>query len=96
MEQPEGFEQEGAEDKVCQLAQALYGLKQAGRTWYKQLVGHLRSLGFAPNVADECIWAKETVDGPIIMIVYVDHMMIIGRTLAAVQVIVVRWRSSSN
>lgn len=36
-EQPLGYVQEGAEDKVLRLQKALYGLKQAPRAWYSKI-----------------------------------------------------------
>ena len=35
MKQPEGYIQEGKENKVCILNKYLYGLKQSPRLWYK-------------------------------------------------------------
>lgn len=40
MDQPQGFEIEGQEDKVLKLKKALYGLKQAPRTWYRRIDGY--------------------------------------------------------
>ena len=36
MKQPEGFIQEGRENKVCLLKKSLYELKQSLRQWYKR------------------------------------------------------------
>ena len=41
IEQPEGFEVSGCEDKVYKLKKALYGLKQAPRTWYSRIDAYL-------------------------------------------------------
>ena len=46
VEQPEGFMEQGEEEKVYLLKKALYGLKQAPRAWYSKIDEHLSSLGF--------------------------------------------------
>ena len=41
VEQPEGFQVPGCEDKVYKLHKALYGLKQASRDWYSRIDAYL-------------------------------------------------------
>ena len=41
VEQPEGFQVLGCEDKVNKLCKALYGLKQALRAWYSRIDAYL-------------------------------------------------------
>ena len=36
------------------LLKSLYGLKQAPRNWNKNIVNHIKSLGFKQCVADNC------------------------------------------
>lgn len=38
IEQPQGYEQKGKEEKVFKLKKALYGLKQAPRAWFSMKV----------------------------------------------------------
>lgn len=42
MEQPQGFLNEGHENKVLRLKKALYGLKQAPRAWDSRLDKYLK------------------------------------------------------
>ena len=42
LQQPEGIEAPGQEDKVI----AIYGLRQSGHEWYKDLMHTLTSVGF--------------------------------------------------
>ena len=46
MEQPEGFKIKGQEHKVLHLHHALYSLKQAALSWWKELAGSMKKLGF--------------------------------------------------
>jgi len=46
VEQPEGFMEQGEEEKVYLLKKALYDLKQAPRAWYSKIDEHLSILGF--------------------------------------------------
>jgi hypothetical protein len=75
MEQPEGFRSKERLNQVCKLKRALYGLKQAPRVWYNTLTKYLKTLGFAPLTADNCIFynGKETY-----VAVFVDDLLIIG------------------
>jgi len=43
MYQPEGFEVEGKEHKVCWLKRSLYALKHAPRQWYKKFDSFIRA-----------------------------------------------------
>ena len=87
MEQPQGFITTGAETKVCRLSKAIYGLKQASRQWNLQLHGSLTGLGFKRLCADAGIYVnhQQEGDGPLFVIVYVDDMTILGKSLQAVQ-----------
>ena len=50
MEIREGF--------CLKLLKSLYGLKQAPRNWNKNIVEHIKSLGFKQCVADNCLFVK--------------------------------------
>ena len=87
MEQPQGSITTGAEMKVCCLSKAIYGLKQASRQWNLQFHGSLTGLGFKWLHANASIYVnhQQEGDGPLFIIVYVDDMTILGRSLQAVQ-----------
>ena len=60
IEQLEGFEVQGHEDKVYRLRKALYGLKQAPRSWYNIIDTHLMNLGFIKIVSEFTQYVKKT------------------------------------
>ena len=46
IEQPQGFVENGEEEKVYKLKKALYGLKQAPRAWYSEIDAYFTKRGF--------------------------------------------------
>jgi hypothetical protein len=87
MEQPQGFIISGKETQVCHLKKAIYGLKQASHAWNLQLHGVLTGFGYKRTHADAGIYVchQQEGDGPLFVIVYVDDITILGKSLQAVQ-----------
>ncbi|GKC11271.1 retrovirus-related pol polyprotein from transposon TNT 1-94, partial [Tanacetum coccineum] len=79
MNQPEGFIAPGQEGKVCRLVKSLYGLKQAPKQWHQKFDHTMLESGFKINECDKCVYVKETSSGYVILCLYVDDMLIIGR-----------------
>jgi transposase InsO family protein len=80
MEQPEGFSAKGKEHLVCRLKKSLYGLKQAPRLWYKKFDSFMVDHGYDRTTSDHCVFVKKFSDGEfIILLLYVDDMLIVGR-----------------
>jgi hypothetical protein len=77
MKQPEGFE---IGDSVCLLRKAIYGLKQAGRTWYNTIDPIIRKEGFVRCVSDRCMYFNNCRESLIIIILYVDDFLIMGKS----------------
>ena len=80
MEQPEGFVDVKHPDYVCKLKKGLYGLKQSARCWNGTIDEFLKSRGYHPNGADECVYIKtvKKEDGHIsfvILAIYVDDII---------------------
>jgi len=84
VEQPEGMGAIGESHKVCKLNKALYGLKQSPRVWYFTLTAYLKTLGFEPLTADNCIFhdSKGTY-----IAVFVDDLLIVGPSKANISMI---------
>ncbi|KAE9331793.1 hypothetical protein PF008_g15251 [Phytophthora fragariae] len=77
MEQPKGFDD--GTGRVCLLLKGIYGLKQAARIWYQTLHAHLVEIGFRRCVFDVGLYVRY-IDGRIVLVtVYVDDMMVIGK-----------------
>ena len=60
------------------LQRSLYGLKQSGRMWYNRLSKYLLKEGHANNPICPCIFIKKSKIGFSIIVVYVDHLKLIG------------------
>ena len=78
VEQPEGFQVKGQEEKVYLLKKALYGLKQAPRAWYSRIDEHLQSLGFFKSPSEATLYVKGTDANLIVVFVYVDDLLVTG------------------
>ena len=74
---------EAPEGTVLQLGKPLYGLKQSGREWYLEACRGLETLGFRPCFSDPSVFVTE--DRSLIIGLYVDDMLILGKELQAVE-----------
>ena len=82
MEQPKGFKEKGKEDYVCRLKKSLYGLKQAPRQWYKKFESVMGEQGYKKTTSDHCVFVQKFSDDDfIVLLLYVDDMLIIGRNV---------------
>ena len=83
IEQLEGIPLTKEKDMVCRLNKALYGLKQAPRTWYVRLDKHLAKPRFAKSMTENNLCLKETKNGLLIIIVFVDDIIFGGNDEAS-------------
>jgi Reverse transcriptase (RNA-dependent DNA polymerase) len=63
---------------VCQLRKALYGLKQAPRAWFSKFKCFLVHHQFKYSQSDNSLFTLQSKVATIFMLVYVDHIIIIG------------------
>jgi hypothetical protein len=74
---PEGM---SYDSKHCLLlTKTIYGLVQSAREFYKKLMATLKSIGFKGNKSDSCLLSKWTQDGVIMIGIYVDECLVIGK-----------------
>ena len=86
MEQPEGFKVKGKEDYVCRLKKSLYGLKQAPRLWYQKFESVMGEQGYRKTTSDHCVFVQKfSHDDFIILLLYVDDMLIIGKNVSRIK-----------
>ncbi|KAE9298600.1 hypothetical protein PF001_g15852 [Phytophthora fragariae] len=77
VEQPKGFD--GGTGRVCLLLKGIYGLKQAARIWYQTLRAHLVEIGFRRCAFDVGLYVRYIYGRIVLVTVYVDDMMVIGK-----------------
>ncbi|RVW83186.1 Retrovirus-related Pol polyprotein from transposon RE2 [Vitis vinifera] len=85
VEQPEGFVNEGEEDKVYLFKKALYDLKQAPRAWYSRINEHLLNLGFAKSLSKSTLYVKHNGVVSLIILLYVDDLLVTGNHISLVE-----------
>ena len=80
MEQLEGFTIKNKEHLVCRLKKNLYGLKKAPRQWYRKFDSFMVEYRYDRTTFDHCVFVKKFSDEEfIILLLYVDDMLIVGR-----------------
>ena len=81
MKQPDGFHVEGKEDYVCRHRKSLYVLKQA--QWYKKFEYVKCEQGYRKTTSDHCVFVRKfSNDDFIILLLYVDDMLIVGKNVS--------------
>ncbi|KAG8481821.1 hypothetical protein CXB51_027173 [Gossypium anomalum] len=79
VEQPEGFQIQGHEDKVYRLKKAMYGLKQAPRAWYDRIDSYLSRLGFEKSLSEPTLFVKKSKEETLLIVsIYVDDLLVTG------------------
>ena len=67
---------------MCWLKKSLYGLKQAPRQWYRKFDSFMTKHGYHKTQVDPCVVVKKFEVGDfLILLLYVDDMLIVGRDL---------------
>ena len=91
---PEGYAEcveQYEENEALKLEKAIYGLVEAARQFFKKTHDSLLQANFKSSEADPCLVYKEDQEtGVCIMLIYIDDMLIVGKTEAikdAIQVL---------
>ncbi|KAJ8485617.1 hypothetical protein OPV22_018102 [Ensete ventricosum] len=84
MEQPEGFKVKGKENLVCKLKKSFYGLKQAPRQWYKKFDSFMIKNEYKRTTSDHCVYIKRFGENFIILLIYVDDIIILGKDMSMI------------
>lgn len=86
IEQPQGFEKEGDEEKVYKLKKALYGLKQSPRAWYGRIEAYFNKEGFQKCPFEPTFFVKSTEEGEFLIVsIYVDDLIVTGTSLKLIE-----------
>ena len=85
MAQPSGFVNRNNPTHVYKLKEAIYGLKQAPRAWYFKLYQFLIKSGLSKSHANTSLFILHSFDTTMYLLVYVDHIIIIGTNINVIQ-----------
>nr|KYP66220.1 Retrovirus-related Pol polyprotein from transposon TNT 1-94 [Cajanus cajan] len=78
IEQPQGYEVKGEEDKVLRLKKALYGLKQAPRAWNVRIDKYFKEANFIKCPYEHALYIKAQGKDILIVCLYVDDLIFTG------------------
>jgi len=77
MECPKGMVH--MEDECLQLMKTIYGLVQSARQFFKKLKVKLLKLGFEEGIVDPCLMVRKNKLGIVMIAIYVDDCLMIGK-----------------
>jgi Reverse transcriptase (RNA-dependent DNA polymerase) len=63
------------------LKKTIYGLVQSAREFYNKLLSTLKSIGFTENKSDPCFLSKWTNENVVLIGIYVDDCLVVGKDL---------------
>ena len=78
IEQPQGYEIKGKEDKVLKLKKTLYGLKQAPRAQNARIDKYLQERNFIKCPYEHVLYIKRQNGDILIVCLYVDDLIFTG------------------
>lgn len=79
VDQPQGYERKGEDDKVYTLRKALYGLKQAPRAWYSRIESYFIKEGFKKCSFEHTLFIKPGMGGKLLIVsLYVYDLIFTG------------------
>ena len=71
---------------ICHLKKSLYGLQQAPRCWFAKLASTLKEYGFKQSYSDYSLFTLRQGKVQIHVLVYVDHIVVLGTDHLAIQI----------
>ncbi|CAJ2633694.1 unnamed protein product [Trifolium pratense] len=78
IEQPQGYEVKGEEEKVLKLKKSLYGLKQAPRAWNARIDKYFQDKNFIKCPYEHALYIKAQGGDILIVCLYVDDLIFTG------------------
>ena len=96
MDQPQGFERQGAEHLVCKLKKSLYRLKQSPRAWYEHIDTFFVNEGFTRSHADHSLYIMQTSHYIVIVIIYVDDLIMMASDMEVLKEVKSRLEEEYN
>ena len=79
VEQPQGYEVSGQENKFYRMENTLYGLKQALIAWYSHIDTYLTENGFHRSECEPTMYTKVNYKGNMLIVfLYVDDLIFTG------------------
>lgn len=83
---PPGYSrQQDNNNHVCRLNKSIYGLKQASRNWFSKLRHLLIYEGYTQSKAEYTLFSKQTKNGSVFVLVYVDDILVGGDNTTEIQ-----------
>ena len=66
----------------CHLRKSLYGLKQSPRAWFGKFSEVIQEFGMNKSKVDHSVFYRQSANGIIFLVVYVDDIVITGNDCA--------------